>query len=157
MCVGRRRTKSHYPCCIGEPGVTLVLGIQTATTGQESAWLRDLRIHYMLGPDLKPVRWLQYTSCRADVGVPQKRQVPTKGGRVGKNFSSTKLTPMNQISVAAIERCSTITRNNGNTNINIKSLAEPQVRDQPYRGILNLRELLRNGLQCFVQSGIQGT
>ncbi|MFO7477623.1 MAG: Maf family protein [Methyloceanibacter sp.] len=30
MCVGRRRTKSHYPCCIGEPGVTLVLGIQTS-------------------------------------------------------------------------------------------------------------------------------
>ena len=77
MCVGRRRTKSHYPCCIGEPGVTLVLGIQTATTGQESAWLRDLRIHYMLGPDLKPGRWLQYTSCRADVGVPHKRQVPS--------------------------------------------------------------------------------
>ena len=77
MCVGRRRTKSHYPCCIGEPGVTLVLGIQTATTGQECAWLRDLRIHYMLGPDLKPGRWLQYTSCRADVGVPHKRQVPS--------------------------------------------------------------------------------
>ena len=63
-------------------------------------------------------------------------------------------TTMNQISVAAIERGSTITRNNGNTNINIKSLAEPQVRDQLYRGILNLQELLRAVL-C-VQPGIHG-
>ena len=60
-----------------------------------------------------------------DVGVPHKRQVP-KGGRVGKKYNSTKLTPISQdIGVAAIERGLTISTEEWLTQPN-QRLAEPE-------------------------------